>query len=261
MVKVKDILENLNALAPMETKMDFDNVGLLVGDGEAPVHRALLALDAADKVIQEAQEKKAQLILTHHPLFFSLKRVNREDPVGARILALAENGIAEISMHTNLDAAAGGVNDALAAAIGLKQVTALCCPEPGGRVEAMPRIGFLERPQALKDWLPGLRQALAAPGLRFYDGGRAVEKVGVLGGSGGDEAALLAAAGCDTVVTADIKYHIFQQAGDLGINLVDAGHFETETVVLKPLLAHLEAAFPEVDFSIASTNGGVVQFI
>ncbi len=260
MVKVQDVLENLQMLAPVETKLDFDNVGLLVGNPTALVQRVVLALDATEAVIREAIEVQAQLVLAHHPLFFSLKRINRQEPVGRKILLLAENKIAEISMHTNLDAAAGGVNDALAAAIGLSEVRALCRPEPGGQEEAIPRLGCLLQARDLQAWLPELRRNLNAPGLRYYDAGVCVRQVGVVGGSGGEDLALLARSGCDTVVTADVKYHIFQQAADLGVNLIDAGHFETETVVLKPLQKRLVAAFPQAEFTIAKNNTAIIRY-
>lgn len=260
MTTVRDVFNELNALAPVETKLDFDNVGLLVGDMDAPVSRVLLALDAGNEVIDEAVQKNAQLILAHHPLFFSVKRIVQQEPLGARILKLAKHGISEISMHTNLDAALGGVNDALAEAIGLKDITHISTPVVGGSMESIPRIGFVPGKPALSKWMNGLKECLNLPGIRYVDGGKAVAKVGVIGGSGGDELEMLVSAGCDTVVTADVKYHVFQLAADLGVNLIDAGHFETETVVLAPLMKHLMATFPKVAFSIAESNKGPIRF-
>ena len=260
LIYVRDVFDNLNALAPVDTKLDFDNVGLLLGDMEAPVTRVLLALDVTDRVIEEAKREGAQLIVAHHPMFFSLKHITRQEPLGARLLALAESKISEISMHTNLDAAQGGVNDALAAAIGLEEIRSLCPPEAGGKEESIPRSGQLREAMALGAWLPALRQKLSAPGLRYYDAGRPVKQVGVVGGSGGEDLELLARLGCDTVVTADVKYHVFQQAADLGVNLIDAGHFETETVVLRPLQQRLSAAFPELCISIAEENKGIIRY-
>ena len=118
MATVNDIYAFLNDLAPVRYQMDFDNAGFLVGDGSATVERVLLALDITDEVIAEAAELHAQLIVSHHPLIFTpLRRATADDLTGRKVLALARNGIAAVCMHTNLDIADGGVNDALAEAL------------------------------------------------------------------------------------------------------------------------------------------------
>ena len=114
MATVNDIYAFLNDLAPVRYQMDFDNAGFLVGDGSAAVEHVLLALDITDDVIAEATALRAQLIVSHHPLIFTpLRRATADDLTGRKVLALARNGIAAVCMHTNLDIADGGVNDAL----------------------------------------------------------------------------------------------------------------------------------------------------
>jgi len=119
MAKVKTILEFLEHMAPPAMKMDFDNVGLLVGYPENEVSRVIVALDITEDVIEEAVHEGAQLIVSHHPLLFSLKAVRADDYIGVRVIKLIENSMSAICMHTNLDAAEGGVNDALAKAAGI----------------------------------------------------------------------------------------------------------------------------------------------
>ncbi len=117
MATVQDIFSFLAKKAPVEKKLDFDNVGLLVGRSDRPVSRIVLALDIVDEVIEEAIALGADLIVSHHPLFFSLKTVTDASWTGNRALTLAENRIAAICMHTNLYAAVGGVNDSLMVAL------------------------------------------------------------------------------------------------------------------------------------------------
>ena len=255
MWKVSDILALLDKKAPMARKMDFDNVGLLVGRSGAGVSRALLSLDITEPVIAEARQTGAQLIVSHHPLFFSLKSVTDAAQEGELALLLAEAGIAAICMHTNLDAAQGGVNDALMAALG-GTATDVLEPETG-----IGRIGYLPESAAFPAFLARVRQALHANGLRYHDAGRPVKNLAVCGGSGGGELSLAVAAGCDTYVTADVKYHQFLQAAHEGINLIDAGHFCTENVVIPVLRDWLAGAFPDLDVRISQVHGQTAQFL
>jgi len=123
---VQDYCRAINGFAPFATAEDWDNVGLLVGGGEQPVTRAMVALDATHAVVGEAAGSGAQLLGTHHPVIFRpLKRVEAHSVV-ARLL---RENIAVISAHTNWDAAEGGVNDALAARLGLCDVDMLDAAE------------------------------------------------------------------------------------------------------------------------------------
>ena len=254
MTRVKDIYDFLAQKAPVEYKLSFDNVGLLVGRGDREVRRVLAALDITDEVIDEALEVKADLIISHHPLFFDLKSLTDATWTGERALTLAENRIAAICMHTNLDAAQGGVNDALLAAVG-------CIYEKELDPETMiGRIGIRSEETPLSDFMAEIKAALGCSGLRYHDAGRPVRRVAVCGGSGGGEVALAHAAGCDTYVTADIKYDPFLEAKHLGINLIDADHFCTENVVVPVLRDWVSAAFPEVEVLISKRHLQTAQF-
>ena len=266
MPTVNDIYEYLRKIAPIEMKMDFDNVGFLVGRSGAEVSRILVSLDITSKVISEAQDIEAQLIVSHHPLFFSLKSVTDTDITGGKIVQMLSGGISAICMHTNLDAAYGGTNDMLAIAAGIATV-------PGGAElltdsDALPdgtaysygRVGYLEHPCPLSEYLVKLKTALKTNGLRYYDAGREVSKVAVVGGSGGSELHHAVRQGCDTFVTADIKYDVFLEAMELGINIVDGDHFCTENLVTSYLKDDLRGAFPAVDVVISERHGQTARF-
>ena len=254
MVIINDIYAFLNEIAPVRYQMDFDNAGFLVGDGGAAVKKALLALDITDAVIAEAIELRAQRIVSHHPLIFTpLRHATTDDLAGRKVLTMARHGISAICMHTNLDIADGGVNDALMAALGAEVKGGL---EPAGtaadgRALTCGRVGKLPNPMTMAEFLPYVAGRLHANGLRYVDGGLPVERIAVCGGSGGNMLELAAAKGCDTFVTADVKYNRFLAAKELGINLIDADHFCTENVVIPVLQEKLQRQFPDVTFTVS----------
>jgi dinuclear metal center YbgI/SA1388 family protein len=204
MAKVKDVYGALAAFAPPALKMDFDNVGFLVGFSENDVSKILVTLDITDEVVREAVRENAQLIVSHHPLFFSLKSVTDADRTGRKLTALLTHGISAVCMHTTLDAAKGGVNDALAAAAGLTRTALLSedVLDEAGLACSYGRVGYLPAPVKLADYLKTLKAALGTGGLRYHDAGRDACKVAVVGGFGGGELKHAAEHGCDTFLTA-----------------------------------------------------------
>ena len=255
MATVADILNFVETLAPRELKMDWDNVGLNCGHLDRPVRRILVALDPFTHVCREAKEIGADLLVTHHALIWKPGFITDRDNQGRNTLFLIENCIAHINAHTNLDQAPGGVNDVLAAKLGLEQVVIV---NPVSGVGLM-RCGEVEE-QSLSEFLGFVKDKLHCDGLRYCDGGKPVRKVAVGGGScaGGMEEVLTA--GCDTFVTADIKYNQFWDAKDLGLNLIDAGHFHTENPVVAVLAEKIAAAFPETEVRISETHTDCMKF-
>ena len=263
MTTVRDLYNALFAFAPASMKMDWDNVGLLCGRFDAPVDTVLVALDPMPDVIDEAKAVGAQCIVTHHPLFFDAPNAINDDSYAGRcILALAEAKIAAINLHTNLDCAPGGVNDILARTLGLSDISVLdpMGQDAQGRDYGLIRVGTVA-PCALRDFAAHVKAALLCPGVRFADGGKTVHKVAVGGGSCGSELEAVLAAGCDTFVTADLKYNHFEEAKYRGLNLIDAGHFETENPVCARLEEILRAAFPELEVYISRTHRDETQFL
>ena len=254
MPTVGEIFEFLNSKAPVETRLDFDNVGLLVGSPDWTADTVLLSLDVTGPVIREAAERGAQLVISHHPLFFELKNLGSGDPQGVKAMELLTRRIAAVCMHTNLDAADGGVNDALAAALGVEN--ALPC-EP----EHICRLGTLPEPVLLPAFLARTKERLNCAGLRYVAGDSPVRKVAVGGGSCGRMLEEVVRAGCDTFVTADVKYDVFLRAKELGVTLIDAGHFNTENVVIPVLRAWLGAAFPGLKLLISEHRQTESYFI
>lgn len=237
---VRDIYDFLNEYCPYELAMEWDNPGLNVGRFEREVTHLLLAMDITDEVIETAKKGGCQLIITHHPLIFSPeKQITGEHYLGHRILSLAENGIAHIACHTNLDAAEGGVNSCLAACCGMEENELF-----GG----IGRIGNVETTltalvQRLKAQLP----AENCLGVRCHE---EVHRIAVVGGSGGSMLQEAAELGCDTFVTGEAKHDHALLARDMGVNLVILGHYETEYIALAPLGDALKERFPALNVAV-----------
>ena len=261
MATVADILQFVETLAPRSMKMDWDNVGLNVGYRHKEVKKILVALDPFAHVCQEAKDCGADLLLTHHVLIFRPGFITDATAQGRNTLFLIENGIAHINAHTNLDLAPEGVNDCLAAALGLAdpEVINPMGVDEKGRPWGLLRSGTVQE-QSLESFLGHVKQRLGCPGLRFADAGKPVRKVAVGGGSCCDEMHEAVDAGCDTLVTGDAKYNDFWDAYDLGLNLIDAGHFYTENPVTAYLAAQVSARFPEVTVKISETHHDCMKF-
>lgn len=261
MPTVAEIHKFLQTLAPESMAMDWDHVGLLCGRSDREVTRLLVALDPFAAVCQEAKEEGCQLLVTHHPAIWKLDRVNDATQTGKNLLFLIENGISALNAHTNLDVAPGGVNDILAARLGLDDVSVI---DPVG-TDAMGReYGLLRRgriaPEPVAQFVCRVKEALGCDGLRYVAGSRPVARVAVGGGSCSDSLFRVAELGCDAFVTADCKYNAFADAADLGLTLIDAGHFQTENPVCAVLAGKIQAAFPEIQVILSKRHGDCIKF-
>lgn len=247
MQTVGDIFELLCGLAPLETKYEGDNPGLLVGRQNAEVTRVMVALDILPEVILEAEKFGAQLIVSHHPVIYRpMRAADGDDATGERVLMLAERGMAAVCMHTNLDRAEGGVASTFCRTLGLE-------PPDGGETcgvieksDDFVRIGALPEPMNTRAFAEYARDRLHANNVRYADAGREVRLVAAGSGSCGKYAQAAKAAGADTLIVGDAGYHDMRDALMLGINLVDAGHFPTEDPVCAELIKLICGAFPEL---------------
>ena len=263
MATVADILAFVENIAPASMKMSWDNVGLLCGRKEKEVKKVLVALDPFRSVIEEAIDIGADCIVTHHPLIFrnGLMAVNEDTEAGCCVLTLIEHGIAAINAHTNLDVAAEGVNEVLARTLGLNDI-AVINPEgedAQGRPYGLLRCGTVGE-ITLKAFLTGVKEKLDCDGLRYVDSGKPVRKIAVGGGSCAGEMMEAVNAGCDTFVTADVKYNQFREAYELGLNLIDAGHFHTENPAMPVIARKLQEAFPEIQIIFSENHRDCMNF-
>jgi len=237
-MKVKDVYNALCVIAPLSTQEPWDNSGFQFGYLEDEVRKALLALDVTKAVIEEAATLGANLIVTHHPLIFPhINSISDLSVTGELVLKLAEHHISVISMHTCLDLAHGGVNDIL-----LKTLQAVPDDVPSNPYM---RIGCYSTTYTEADFLTLVKEQLQVNALRYVSGPAAIQKIAVIGGAGAEFWKEAFAAGCDAMVTADVKYHQFLEARDAGFLLIDADHYCTEAPVMAYMEQKMRALFPQ----------------
>lgn len=254
-MKVIELYNKLCEIIPTSLSCPWDRDGLeSCPEPEREVKRVLVALDTTNEVIEKAIEARADVIVSHHPLFFGgLGNINALTFDGARAVKLAKNGIATMSFHTRLDALGGGVNDILAAKLNLKSVTVI-------GDEKICRMGELEEDTEAEMFALNVKNALSSGAkeleahVALCPSGRKVRKVALVGGSGGDDIKVAAANGADTFVTGELKYHERLSATDFGMNLVCAGHFFTEYPVCAFLESRIKELCPDADVQTVFSN-------
>ena len=218
---LSQLLEKFESWCPVSTAMDFDNVGLLVGDPDMEINSAVVALDATVDTVAFAKNAGANLLVTHHPVIFHPLKALTPDHV---VWHAMQAGIAVVCMHTNLDVAEGGVNDCLARALELSDVSFLC---PDG----LGRVGTLPAPMDDTQLAAFVKEKIGANGVRFNKTGRIHTCVAVGGGSCGDLWSVALQAGATALVSGEAKYNDFLDATQNGAAIVAGGHFATEQVV------------------------------
>lgn len=245
MKTVKEVYQAIDSAAPFAAAMEWDNPGMLVGDWDARITGALVALDVTDDLIAEAVRDGVNLLVTHHPVIFHALKNVRSDSL---VYKLVKEGISVICAHTNFDVAAGGVNDVLANLLDLQDVETL--PEEG-----LLRAGNLTRGMTPPEFAYFAKCRLDLDALRYCDGGQVIQRVAVCGGSGGSELAVAAQNGCQAYLTGDVKHDVLLEARHLGITILDGGHFGTETVALERLRSlAAQVLEPETAVRLAKSN-------
>jgi dinuclear metal center YbgI/SA1388 family protein len=256
MTTVNDILTALTDFAPFEAAESWDNNGLIAGDKAAAVTRVLAALDVTSDVIEEAVELGAELIVAHHPIISSdgLKTVTLDTRKGKIVSLLLRHGLSAISMHTNLDSVPGGVSETFARKAGLSgpcEVFSNVQTLKDGRVSGIGRIFELDKPTPLAVFARDVSKAVGSLVTRYTGAGCPVHRVGVVSGGGTDYLYDAAQAGCDTFLTGEAKHSKFLEARELGVNLVELGHYESENVIVPVLAEVLRNAFPRVGVTVS----------
>ena len=237
MITVAQVYDFLNKQMPFASQEQWDNSGLLVGSPDKQVSKIAVMLDATPSNITKAVNNGVDLIVCHHPLIYHpIKNLPGNHPV----YRLARNDIALIAIHTPWDKAKDGVNYVLANALSLERVEVLKtteCPE-------MLRLGYLPSPMSEENFCSLIKQKIGIPFVKYVATKENVRKIAVCGGAGADfidEVARVA----DAFVTSDVKYHEFLHAADVGLTLIDAGHFTTEDMSMNAISVKLAMEFAE----------------
>ncbi|MFH1113274.1 MAG: Nif3-like dinuclear metal center hexameric protein [Pseudomonadota bacterium] len=222
-LKLSQIVELADRLFPFEQSETWDNCGIQIGDPDRPVSSIAFSLDATPQTVEFAAEHSCELLVTHHPVLVEPVRAVVPDGLAGRtLLAAARRGVDILSLHTNLDAARGGLNDKLAEALGLRDITipfsAACA-----------RLGSLDAPMTLFRFAEKVALDLDVVRPRIVSSDNCpVQRVFCASGSG--MGYLREALNCraDVMVTGDVRYHAAREALEMGMPVIDAGHFGTE---------------------------------
>ncbi len=240
-VSVADIVEVMEGLAPSGLAESWDNPGLQAGNKKWPVKHIWVALDPLPLVVTAAIKDKADLLITHHPLIFHpIKSIDFSSPLGRIILKAANHKLSIFSSHTNLDSVQGGINDILAAKIGLKNLKVLGLKKDDEKQEGIGRIGELNKAMTLKSLVGMVKEKFKLGYIKFTgDADLPVERVALCSGSGGSMMDDFFRSGAQAYITGDIGYHGALDAKNRGLGLIDLGHFASEHIIVKELAERL----------------------
>lgn len=251
MKTIKNILDFTETFAPLETQMEFDNSGLLIGCEDAEINKVIVALDITECVVDEAVKQNAQLIISHHPVIFApLKKIDGQSVV----YKLINNSLNALCLHTNLDLSPEfGVNTCLADAVGVENYMF-------ADNECL-LIGELKTETTTKEFAQTVKSALKCNGVRYTNPDKKIKTVAICSGSGGDYAKFAKDYNADVLLTGEIKHHEILTANSLDIAIIDASHYRTEDIVIEPLCKKLSQQFPDVQFIKSTTFSDNLKFI
>lgn len=246
MLTIESISAFLEKFAPPRLAESWDNVGLLVGDRRQEARRVMTCLTITPTTAAEAILRHADLIVAHHPLpFTAVKRLTADTTVGRLLLDLISARIAVYSPHTAFDSAADGINQRLAAGLGLRGILSLVPHEQG---PGAGRYGWLETPMTLGRLAQRLKQFLAIERLQMVgDDDQEVRTVAVACGAAGEFLDAAHAAGCDAMVIGEARFHTCLEAEASGIGLLLPGHFASERFAVESLAVLLAGQFPDAE--------------
>jgi dinuclear metal center YbgI/SA1388 family protein len=244
-IKVIDILELADQLFPFVYSEKWDNSGIQIGNPQDIVHSMVFSLDPTHESIRYAAQNSSQLLVTHHPLLFEpIKSITPQTASGLNILHAAKNAINILSLHTNLDAAPGGLNDALANLLCLENVItpkdALCA-----------RIGELPQALSVDDLTDLIAKQLGLDRLNIIGGvNRKIKRVFLVSGSGMGYLKEAIRERVDVMITGDVKYHNALDALAFDLPVIDAGHFGLEKICVPLMVEHFSQAFKTHSWNI-----------
>ncbi|MDD4494366.1 MAG: Nif3-like dinuclear metal center hexameric protein [Eubacteriales bacterium] len=260
-VKLFEIESFLEKLAPKSLCEDWDNAGLLAGSHGNDICRVLVCLDVTSEIVREAIEKKIDLIISHHPVIFEKLSSIAEDNFKGRLLSqLIRNEISVYCMHTNLDAASQGVNRILADALQLRNIEYI---SRNGQTKEYyaGRIGYVSKPLSMADFISKVKTGLNVGTVRFVGNMNCtVEKVAVFSGAFEQEVLSVLNVKPDVIVTGDLKYHSALDLSESGFNVIDAGHYYTEIILVPKVVNWIKDKFPELDVFPTEHNHDVFTY-
>ena len=246
---VKELYDIFNRHFPEYLREDWDNDGIMCcTDSSAEVNNVLIALDVTESVVDYAISRNFDLIVSHHPLIFRpVSAMTEDEHTSRKLIKLISNNISVFSFHTRADKATGGVNDILASIIGLTDVI------PFGE-GGMGRIGNLPEEISLDEFADTVKEKLGSDAIRIADAYNPVKRVALLGGDGKGFVRDAISEGADTYLSGRLSYNVMEDGADMGINLVEAGHYFTEFPLTNLFSSIISNADGNAYIEIADSN-------
>lgn len=266
MTKLFDLIARLEGWYPPKTADDWDAPGLVTGSSSQIVEKVLLTVDVTDAVIEEAIQLGANLVVAHHPyLLRGVQSLDESLAKGANLARAIRANIAIYSAHTNADIADGGVSQALADLLGLRDAVALSNGEQTGhgRVGQVAPTTLGALAQVLASRLPATAGGVKVAG----DFDQLVERVALCGGAGDSLIGAAISSGADVYITSDLRHHPTQDAREHAIHaggkpsLIDISHWAAEYVWLDGLAARLADSFDQVEFVVSDVRTDPWDFL
>jgi len=239
-MKLSELYSELSKRIPPALSEEWDNDGIMCLPHDKEVNRILLSLDATEKAVNKAIDEKFDLIVTHHPMIFHpIASISNK-----KHIAIIEGNVAVFSFHTRFDAADGGVNDALCRVLGLKNI----------EKPSMMRVGELENEMPTEDFAAWVKKSLNCKKLTYVKCRDTVKRVAVLGGDGKDFLSEAEKAGADTYITGNMSYNTMLDAKEGCVNVIEAGHYETEFPSMQAMNGILKEINPKFETEIYDNN-------
>lgn len=259
MTKIKDISNSLEEFAPLNLQENYDNAGLLVGDPEIKVEGILLCLDSTEEVIDEAINKKCNLIIAHHPIIFGgIKKIQAQHYVEKTIRKAIKNDIAIYASHTNLDNVYKGVNNKIAQKLNLVNTEILKPKIDDNTGSGM--LGELKEGMKEGEFLQYVKDKMSINVIRHSPLlHKKIKKVALCGGAGSFLIKVALSKNADAYITGDIKYHEFFEPNS-ELLLLDIGHYESEQYTTEIFHKVLSGKFPNIALQFSEVNTNPINY-
>ena len=248
-MNAKELYQKFAEVIPEHLREPWDNDGIMCcADGSSEVYRVLVSLDVTEEIVDYAIERGFDLIVSHHPLIFKpISSLDEENHIARKLIKLVCSGISVFSFHTRADKLLGGVNDRLADILGMRDT------EPFGEGD-LGRVGTIDEPMELQDFAYRVKQLCGSDIIRYADGYSDVYKVAIFGGDGKGYVKAAIDAGADTYISGRIGYNVMEEAAEMGINLIEAGHYYTEQHITEFFRELLMEFDPNLYVEISDSN-------
>lgn len=247
---LEKIISEIERLYPRKNAENWDNVGLLLGDRKNEIKSIMIALDADMETIDSAIEQGIDLLITHHPVIFSpIKGINTDTLLGRKIIKAIKKELNVYSIHTNIDSSFQGLNEYILEKLEVKQFKILD-ERPEDNSVGIGRYYKTEKKYTTEEYIDVMKEKLSIDKVILYSKEKTeideVKKIALVNGAGANYWRKSQFLGCDTLITGDVKYHEALDAIEMGMKIIDIGHYESEKLFMELMEKKLSEKFSDL---------------